>query len=157
MIKKTVLANRRCITSLAAMRRSTWRWAEARTTSPPSSTTVSGKRNIAKMPQPWKDKTHRRQCIMSSYKKLTFKGSLRQVFICLRPRTPYPPLHTVYVYTVYLFTQRKVKGWGELNQREGQRGNSSQSWFESTNMTDCISSLWTLINTNAKSLYRSFF
>jgi hypothetical protein len=32
-------------------------------------------------------------------KKLTCKGTLRQVFICLRPRTPYPtPLHTVYVY-----------------------------------------------------------
>ncbi len=32
--------------------------------------------------------------------KLTCKGTLRQVFICLRPRTPYPsppPLHTVYV------------------------------------------------------------
>ncbi len=44
-------------------------------------------------------------------KKLTSKGTSRQVFICLRPRTPYPPpppLHTVYghtVYTVYLFTQ----------------------------------------------------
>ncbi len=50
-LKKTVLANRRCITSLAAMKRSTWRWAEARTTSPPSSTTVSGKPNISKMPQ----------------------------------------------------------------------------------------------------------
>ncbi len=63
------------------------------------------------------------------------------VFICLRPRTPYPPppLHTAYVYTAYLFT-RKGEG-GELNRREGQRGNSSQSWVENNNMTDCISSL----------------
>jgi hypothetical protein len=74
------------------------------------------------------------------------KGTLRQVFICLRPRTPYPsppPLHTVYVYKVYLFTQESGDwgGWGELNQREVEKGNSSQSWVENTNMTECISSL----------------
>ncbi len=51
---------------------------------------------------------------------LTCKETLRYVFICLRPRTPYPPLHTAYMYTVYL--------GGELNQREVKRGNSSQSW-----------------------------
>jgi hypothetical protein len=72
-------------------------------------------------------------------KKLTSNGTLRQVFICLRPRTPYPPLHTEYVYTVCLFTG---KGEGvEWNQREGDRGNCSQSWVENTNMADYISSL----------------
>jgi hypothetical protein len=30
---------------------------------------------------------------------------------------------------------------GEVNQREGYRGNSSRSWVEKTNMADCISSL----------------
>ncbi len=46
------------------------------------------------------------QSKISSSKKLTCKGTLRQVFLCLRPTTPCPsPLHTVYVYTVYLFTQ----------------------------------------------------
>jgi hypothetical protein len=45
-------------------------------------------------------------------KKLTCKGTLQQVFICLRPRTPYPS------FTVYLFTQEGGKG-EELNQREG--------------------------------------
>jgi hypothetical protein len=30
---------------------------------------------------------------------------------------------------------------GKMNQREGQRGNSSQSSVKNTNMTDCISSL----------------
>ncbi len=39
---------------------------------------------------------------------------------------------------------------GELNQREGQRGKSSQSWVKNTNMTDWISSLLTLINTCRK-------
>jgi hypothetical protein len=37
-----------------------------------------------------------------------------------------PPLHTVYVYPVYLFTLGRGEGV-ELNQREEERGNSSQS------------------------------
>jgi hypothetical protein len=55
-------------------------------------------------------------------KKLTCKGTLRQVFICLRPPPllrPYTSLTHCIVYTVY----------------------SSQSWVENTNMTECISSL----------------
>jgi hypothetical protein len=62
---------------------------------------------------------------MLSSKKLTFKETLRQVFICLMSRTLYPPpLHTVYEYTVFLFTQEWGDGGGgegefELNQREG--------------------------------------
>jgi hypothetical protein len=65
-------------------------------------------------------------------KELICKGTLRQVFIYLMPRIPFPPLDTVYVYTVYLFTQRKGEG-GELNQTEGERGNSSHSGVENTN------------------------
>ncbi len=34
------------------------------------------------------NKSHRRQYSMSSSKKFTCKGTLRKVFICLRPRTP---------------------------------------------------------------------
>jgi hypothetical protein len=63
---------------------------------------------------------------MSSSKIWTYEGTLRQVFICLSPSTQYPlrPLHTVYVYTVYLFTREGgLGGGGELNQREGERGN----------------------------------
>ncbi len=66
-------------------------------------------------------------------KKLTCKGALRQMFISLRPKTPYPPLHTVYVYTVYFFTQGRGRG---LNQREGERGNMqgrSHSWVKNAN------------------------
>ncbi len=44
-------------------------------------------------------------------KKWTFKGTLQQVFICMRARKPYPPplLHTVYLYTEHLLTQRRVE------------------------------------------------
>ncbi len=46
-------------------------------------------------------------------KRLTCKGTLRQVFICLRPKTPYPPplLHNVYEYTVYLFKAGRGGSW----------------------------------------------
>ncbi len=81
---------------------------------------------------------------MSSSKKMTFKetwdfaagGYLSET------QNPIPPplLHTAYEYIVYLFTQGEGGG-GELNQRDGYRGDSSQSWVENTNLTDCISSL----------------
>ena len=79
---------------------------------------------------------------MSHLKILTCKGTLRQVFILPEAQNPMPPshLHTVYVNTVYLFTQGRGGG-GELNQREGKMGNSSQNWIKNTNMIDCISSL----------------
>jgi hypothetical protein len=42
------------------------------------------------------------QNVVVYLKKLTCKGTLRQVFICLRPRVPHtPPPNTVYVYKVY--------------------------------------------------------
>jgi hypothetical protein len=48
--------------------------------------------------EPYKDKNHRRQCKMSSSKKLTCNGTVRQVLICLRPSNQYllPPLDTLY-------------------------------------------------------------
>ncbi len=49
---------------------------------------------------------------------------VRQVFICLRPETPNPPppLHTVYVYTVYCtYSQMDGRGRVEPERRlEGQ-------------------------------------
>ncbi len=68
----------------------------------------------------------RRKIRLIEGKKFTCKGTLRQVFICLRPRTPYyqPPLHTECVYTVrYTYSHReRGEGGRELVQREGYRG-----------------------------------
>jgi hypothetical protein len=49
---------------------------------------------------------------------------------------PFPLLHTVYVYTIYLFTQGRV-GKPE-RRREGQQ---FTKLVDNTNMTYCISSL----------------
>jgi hypothetical protein len=78
-------------------------------------------------------------------KIFTCKGTLRQAFICLRPRTPYHP-HLTHYIRVYTIQYNNIiihtgKGGGELNQREGEKGNSSQSWVKNINMTEFISSL----------------
>ncbi len=57
------------------------------------------------------------------------------------PIPPPPPTQCILVYRILIYTG---KGGGEgwrLNQREGYRGNSSQSWVENANLTNCISSL----------------
>jgi hypothetical protein len=49
---------------------------------------------------------------------------------------PYPPLtHFIRVNSILNHTD-KGRGGEELNQIEEERGNSSQSWAENTNMTD---------------------
>ncbi len=72
----------------------------------------------------WTYYLYRHQSKRSSYKKFIWKGTLRQVFICLRPPflqwplTP-PPLHIVYVFTVYLFLHREGgEGGEEMNEPE---------------------------------------
>jgi hypothetical protein len=43
------------------------------------------------------------------------------------PITPTPLTHCIHVSSILINTE---KGGGELNQREGKRGNSSLSWVE---------------------------
>ncbi len=68
---------------------------------------------------------------MSTYKKFTCNGTLRQVFICQGPTLPLT--HCIRVQ--YTYSHREGGGdEDELNQ-------SLQSWIENTYMTDCISGL----------------
>ncbi len=65
-------------------------------------------------------------------KKLTCKGTCGWCLSVWDPvphTPPPPPLHTVCSDTVYLFEQGRGSR-GELNQREGERGHSSQSWVK---------------------------
>ncbi len=52
---------------------------------------------------------------MSSSNKF-YRDFAADVYMSEAQNLIHPPLHTVYVFTVYLFTQGKG---GELNQREG--------------------------------------
>jgi hypothetical protein len=49
----------------------------------------------------------RMQCQMSLSNKFTCKGTLQQVYICLRPRTPYPPSYTLYKCIQYTYSHKK--------------------------------------------------
>ncbi len=60
---------------------------------------------------------------MPSSKKIDLKMNFAAVVHLSEARTPFPPSHTVYVYTVYLFTQtRGEKGRVEPERRlDGQQ------------------------------------
>ncbi len=78
--------------------------------------------------------------------KFTCKGNLRQVFICLKPRSSYPPslTHCIRVYTTVYYSH------SEGGRVEPERRLEVQQFTKlggNTNMTDFISSLYTLINT----------
>jgi hypothetical protein len=76
-------------------------------------------------------------------KKFTCTGTLRQVFICLRLRIPYPPPFTqcIRVYRMLIHTGKGVGVRGRFEPERRKRGNGSQSWVENTNITGCVSSL----------------
>jgi hypothetical protein len=79
------------------------------------------------------------------YKKIYLQGDFAAgIYLseAQNPITPPPPLHTTHCIRVSSKLIHTGRGGGErLNQREGAKGNSSQSWVENTYMTDCISSL----------------
>ncbi len=52
------------------------------------------------------------------------------------------PLYTLHTCKQYTYSHRRKggRGGGEVDQREGEKSNSSQSWVENTNMTKYISS-----------------
>ncbi len=52
-------------------------------------------------------------------KKLACKGTLRQVFICLRPRTPYT--HCIRVYSILIHTEKRGRGFGLERKLERQQ------------------------------------
>jgi hypothetical protein len=54
-------------------------------------------------------------------KQFTCKDTLRQVFICLRPRTPYPPSPPYTLYVQYTYSHREGGRRGESWTREKVR------------------------------------
>ncbi len=72
-------------------------------------------------------------------------GQIKSVKLLQNIQDPTPPAPppTTLPHTVFICcTLTQGRGWGgELNQREGKMGNSSQSWDENTNMIDFISTL----------------
>jgi hypothetical protein len=70
---------------------------------------------------------------MSSSKKIYLKRAFAAgVYLSV---LYFPPRYTQYTYIIHVLIHTG-KGGGELNDREGERDNRSQSWVENTNMTD---------------------
>ncbi len=91
----------------------------------------------------------------SSYKILPVKGLCRR-FLSVWGPEPHTPLllyKSVYMYTIFHFTQGRGRGWVESERRGDYR---SQSRVENTNMNILfpVNKLWW--TSAAKSLYRSF-
>jgi hypothetical protein len=69
-------------------------------------------------------------------KTITCKGTLRQEYICLSPRTPYTTPYTLYtciLYSIpYLFTQGRGKSWTRKKVRGAtvhKAGSTIQTWL----------------------------
>ncbi len=74
---------------------------------------------------------------MQNLKKLTCKRDFAAgVYLSEAQDTIHPPPLT---HCEYTYSHKEDGEGGELNQREGDKCNSSQSWVENTNMTHFIS------------------
>ncbi len=73
-------------------------------------------------------------------KKLTYNFAAGVYFSEAQNPIPPPPLtHSIREYSIHVLIHTGKRGRaGELNQREVERGNSSQSWVKNNNMIDCI-------------------
>jgi hypothetical protein len=92
--------------------------------------------------------THRKHCKCRHLKKLTCKGTLRQV--CIYPseaQNPKPPhLHTVYVYSIFIHTGKGKRGEGRVEPERRLGGQQfTKLGRKYHDMTGCISSLQTMI------------
>jgi hypothetical protein len=67
------------------------------------------------------------------------------------PPTPPPPTATHYLYILYVYFG---KGGRVREVREEVEGQQFTRGFENTNMTNCISSIKTLLNTNTETTFR---
>jgi hypothetical protein len=60
--------------------------------------------------------------------EITCKGTLRQVLICLRPRTQYPPPYTLYTFIQYTYSHREGYRGGEVLRVEPERNVEGQQF-----------------------------
>jgi hypothetical protein len=84
---------------------------------------------------------------------VTWKGTLRQLFILLRPLPTYPPPShtTVYIREVHVLIHTGKGGGVVLNQREGKRGNRVRitKMGQNTSMTECTQKIGYLQSINS--------
>ncbi len=91
-------------------------------------------------------------------KNLPGKGLWGRCLSALGSEPHTPPPYTLYKCIQYTYSHRE--GGGELNQREGERGNRgeyrSYSCVENTNMTECTQEIGYLQSTNCDKHNRKF-
>jgi hypothetical protein len=96
---------------------------------------------------------------MSLSKKMSYKGTLRQMFYLFEAPSSscdpiLPPLHTVYTCIQNTYSHREGVRGGESYPERRLEGQTLTKPVENTNMTDSISSLYKLCLTPVKTTIR---